>query len=212
VASNSALVVYTDSNPTDVLRACPVLDKPATRALAERLFPDAHISEIGDELLVDALDPGEDVAYLGCFGGLDLVCNWKIMPDRPSQLDPAVLGATERRNTYLYALHADADWCSYGLWQDGELIRSYSVGQDPGVLEDIGEPLSFEKRDDSHSDLGAAAFKAFFGIDPSEDADNDDVDPEMIPVVGYRVSRPPTSAEEDSAEEERPQVALGDRQ
>ena len=91
MSANSALIVYSDSSPKDVLRAYPVLDKAATRSLAEKLFPGAQIDEIGDELLADALDPPEHVAYLGCFPGLDLVCAWKIMPDRPSQLDETVL-------------------------------------------------------------------------------------------------------------------------
>ena len=43
MSANSALIVYADSNPKDVLRAYPVLDKPATRDLAERLFPGARV-------------------------------------------------------------------------------------------------------------------------------------------------------------------------
>jgi hypothetical protein len=205
VSSNSTLIVYSDSSPKDVLRAYPVLDKPATRAFAERLFPGAQLEEIGDELLADALDPPEGVAYLGCFSGLDLVCSWKVTPDRPSQLDPGVRGATERRQTYLYALHADADWCSYGFWRDGELVRAYSACPDPGVIEDVGERLGFEESFETNDELGEAACKAFFGIDTGDDPDLDDVDPGLIPVVGYRVSVP-------SRAEERAEMALGDRQ
>jgi hypothetical protein len=205
VSSNSALIIYADSSPKDVLRAYPVLDKPATRAFAERLFPGAEIEEIGDELLADALDPPEGVAYLGCFAGLDLVCNWKVMPDRPSLLDPSVRGATGRRQTYLYALHADADWCSYGVWQNGELVRAYSAGPDPGVIEDVGDHLGFEHKYDTYDELGEAACKEFFGIDTGDEPDLDDVDPGLIPVVGYRVSV-------RSVAEELPEMALGDRQ
>ena len=208
MSSNSALIVYSDSSPKDVLRAYPVLDKSATRAFAERLFPGADIEEIGDELLADALDPPEGVAYLGCFSGLDLVCNWKVMPDRPSQLDPDVRGATERRQTYLYALHADADWCSYGVWRDGELVRAFSACPDPGVIEDVGDRLGFEDSYDTNDELAEAACKAFFGIDMSDDPDLDDVDPGLIPVVGYRVSVRSAA----DAGEERAEVALGDRQ
>jgi hypothetical protein len=204
VSSNSALIVYSDSSPKDVLRAYPVLDKPATRAFAEKLFPGAQIEEIGDELLADALDPPEGVAYLGCFSGLDLVCNWNVMPDRPSQLDPGVRGATERRQTHLYALHADADWCSYGIWQEGELVRAYSACPDLGIIEDVGDRLGFEDKYETYDELGEAACKSFFGIDTSDDPDLDDVDPGLIPVVGYRVTATVLS-------EERPEVALGDR-
>jgi hypothetical protein len=217
VSSNSALIVYSDSSPKDVLRAYPVLDKSATRTFAERLFPGAQIEEIGDELLADALDPPEGVAYLGCFSGLDLVCSWKVMPDRPSLLDPDVRGATERRQTYLYALHADADWCSYGMWRDGELIRAFSAGPAADAIEDVGDRLGFEGSYDTNDALGEAACKAFFGIDTSDDPDLDDVDPGLIPVVGYRVTARSTGDAGDAAHaadasEERAEVSLGDRQ
>jgi hypothetical protein len=174
-----------------------VLDKPATRALAERLFPGADLAEIGDQLLADALNPPEQVAYVGCFPGLDLVCGWTIMPDRPSLLDPAVLAATERSNAYLHAVHADADWCSFGVWRDGVLVRACSAGPDDGLLEDLGDHLAFER--DFWGDgrltaapfaLGQAALHALFGIALPADQHIDDVDPELIPVVGYRITTP----------------------
>lgn len=192
MAINDTLVVFCDGNPVDVLRSCPVLDKPATRALAERLFPGAAVEEIGDELLVDALDPPAEVAYVGCFAGLDLVCSWGLTPQRPSELDPAVLAAAERRNVYLHAVHGDAGWCSYGVWRDGALVRARSVCADPAVTEDQGEPLPFEPGEAGEraepEDLGCSAMHALFGFACDDVERLDDVDPELIPVVAYRVS------------------------
>jgi hypothetical protein len=194
VALNDTLVIFADGNPIDVLRSYPVLDKPATRTLAERLFPGAKLAEIGDELLVDALDPPADVVYVGCFIGLDLICSWGLTPQRPSELDPVVLGATERRHVYLHAAHSDAGWCSYGVWRDGTRVRALSVCADPGILEDEGERMSFEDtRTDAQQDaqeteeLGRRSMQALFGFACEEDR-LDDVDPELIPVVAYRVS------------------------
>jgi hypothetical protein len=187
VALNDTLVVFADGNPIDVLRSYPVLDKPATRALAERLFPGEALEEIGDELLVDALDPPADIAYVGCFGGLDLVCSWRLTPQRPSQLDPVVLAATDRRNIVLHAAHGDADWCSYGLWRDGTRVRALSVSANPGVIEDEGEPLAFEDGQARPGDLGRSSMQALFGFACDDNERLDDVDPELIPVVAYRV-------------------------
>ncbi|MET7392635.1 hypothetical protein ABZS66_03960 [Dactylosporangium sp. NPDC005572] len=188
MALNDTLVVFADGNPIDVLRACPVLDKPATRALAERLFPAADVEEIGDVLLRDALNPPAGVVYVGCFAGLDLVCSWHLTPRRPSELDPVVLAATRRRNVYLHAAHGDAEWCSYGLWRDGSGVRLRSVCPDPAVREDEGEPLPFERSGDD-ADLTCRSMHALFGFRCDEDGDRlDDVDPEVIPVVAYRVS------------------------
>jgi hypothetical protein len=203
MGANSAMLVYVDSSALDVLRSYPILDKPATRALAERLFPDATIEEIGDELLVDAVNPPDDLAYIGCFPNLDLVCSWRLMPDRPSKVEQFLLAATDRRVVQLLAVHGDADWCTYGVWQDGELTRGLSVCPDPGVIEDIGEHLSFERpfwagehpaEDEGYTlpfhplELGEAALRTLFGIVLDGGENLDDVDPELIPVVGYRIT------------------------
>jgi len=192
VAFDDTLVVYSDGNPIDVLRACPVLDKPATRLLAERLFPDAALEEIGDELLADALNPPRDVVYVGCFTSLDLVCSWALTPQRPSQLDPAVLAAGGRRQVLLHAAHGDAGWCTFGLWRDGALTRSLSVcaepGVLPGVLEDEGEPLPFEAAGGRPAELGDRALQSLIGFSRAGHDRLDDVDPELIPVVAYRVT------------------------
>jgi hypothetical protein len=165
------MVMYAQGQPDDVLKAFPVLDKPATRVFAERLFPGAEIEEIGDVLLSDAEDPPEGVAYIGCFPGLDIVCNWSLIPDRPSQLDPDVLKASEYPHVYLLAFHAEADWCAYGVWDEGELTKGASE-RGPEALE-----------------LGRAMRQEFFGIVTEGEAGIDDADPEMIPVVGYRITR-----------------------
>ena len=195
------MVVYADSNPVDTLRAYPVLDKAATRLLVERLFPDAQIEEIGDQLLSDALNPPADVAYVGCYSGVDLVCCWRLMPDRPSQLDDSVRTASERRNIYLQAVHADADWTMFGVWQNGELTRSLSACPDPGVIEDIGDHLKFEEPhwtgDEDLMWLGEAALRDLFGIVLDGEDRHDDVEAELIPVVGYKIS--PDTAPSDAA-------------
>ncbi|GAA2634430.1 hypothetical protein GCM10010399_78820 [Dactylosporangium fulvum] len=187
MALNDTLLAFADGNPIDVLRACPVLDKPATRALAERLFPGATVDEIGDVLLVDAMDPPEDVVHVGCFGTVDLVCSWRLTPRRPSELDPVVLSASERRNVLLHTAHCAAGWCSYGLWRDGTRVRALSRCGDPGVCEDEGERLPFEG-DGGDEELCCRSLLGLFGFRCADEGRIDDVDPELIPVVAYRVS------------------------
>jgi len=196
MAVNTALVVYANGSPIDVLRSYPVLDKPATRDLVERLFPGSTVEEIGDQLLLDALDPPQDVAYIGCFNNLDLVCGWGAVADRPSQLGDDVRHAADRDDVYLLAMHGDADWCMYGTWERDQLTRAYSVCPDPGVMEDIGAYLPFEQPfhdEDGPTDpmaLGQAALRTFLGFSIGERETIDGVDPELIPMVGYRVTKP----------------------
>lgn len=201
MAANTALLVYADSSPIDVLRSYPVLDKPATRALVERLFPGAVIEEAGDVLLADALDPPEDIVYVGCFNNLDVVCGWGLVADRPSQLREDVRHASDRRAVHLVAMHGDADWCMYGTWEHDQPVRAFSACPDPGVLEDLGDHLAFEEPFLSTGtadaglafdpdELGKAALRHFFGFSvDGEHSERDDVDPELIPMVGYRVQK-----------------------
>ncbi|GAA3451009.1 DUF6928 family protein [Dactylosporangium matsuzakiense] len=206
MALNDTLVAFSDGNPIDVLRSYPVLDKPATRALVERLFPGAEIEEIGDELLVDALNPPADVVCIGCFPGLELVCSWGLTPKRPSELDPVVFTATDRRNVYLHAAHSDAGWCSYGVWRDGSRVRARSISADPTVSEDEGTHLPFE-RPGEESDPGeqsCASMQALFGFACDDHNRMDDVDPELIPVVAYRITTTDSTPTTPTSQNEEP--------
>src|SRR5687768_3814123 len=107
VGATTAVVMYADTNPVDVLRACPPLDRAATRALVDRLFPGGAVDEVGDALLVDAVNPPADVVYVGCFAGLDILCGWQLVGDHPSDLSDRLLGGTDRPHVYLHAMHAD---------------------------------------------------------------------------------------------------------
>jgi hypothetical protein len=196
VGAETAIVAYTDSIATDVLRAAPVLDRDATRALVDRLFPDLEIEPIGDELLCHALNPAEDVAYAGSFPGLDLVCSWQLVADRPSRAAGRVLAGPARRSVVLHAMHGSVDWCSFGVWLDGRLVRSLSASPRSGIVEDAGDRLPFEAeywRPEGAPlpvrpmALGERALYELLGLRCDCEADLDDVDPEIVPMLAYRV-------------------------
>lgn len=204
--SGTAVVMYADTNPIDVLRAAPVLDRAATLALAQRLFPDDLVTDLGDALLADAINPAEGVAYIGCFPGLDIVCGWQLVTERPSEATERIIAGSARRSAYLHAMHTVVDWCAFAIWTDAELVRGLSVAAGSGVVEDLGERLTFEapywagEREDCPDDegahplpfhpvaLGRAALHSLFGFRIEGHEEIDDVDPEIVPLVGYRVT------------------------
>lgn len=184
-------MAYTDTTVLDVLRAAPVLDREATRALVARLFPDREIEPAGDELLHHARNPAEDVAYVGCFPGLDLVCSWQLVAERPSDAERRILAGPPRRSVLLHAMHGAVEWCAFGLWVDGRLVRGVSTSPG-GVAEDVGERLPFEAsaRDGDGTgpcDWGEQALQKYFGFRCDAESGVDDVDPEVVPLVGYRI-------------------------
>ncbi len=42
-------------------------------------------------------------------------------------------------------MHSVVDWFAFAIWDGQTLCRSLSVSPDSGILENIGEPLEFER-------------------------------------------------------------------
>jgi hypothetical protein len=193
----TAMVVYADDEVVHALRAAPVLDRPATRDLVGRLFAGQQLQEIGAALLVDGVNPPDDVVYAGSFGTVDIVCSWRLVDGAPSARAGDLLAATRRRSMYLHVVRCDGEDCAFALWRDGVLLRSLRVAPDCAVPEESGERLPFEQaywqssdRAAEHRpvDLGRRALHELFGFVRAGDGKVDGVDPEVIPLVGYRVS------------------------
>lgn len=201
------MVLYADGDIRPILQAAPPLDRVATRALVDRLYPAAQLTQIEDGCL-DSANPPEDVIYAGCLPGLTVVCTSDVALDHPSQLEPRFLAEGRNRTTYLHAMHSVVDWFAYGIWApDGTLTRSLSLAPDNGIIENIGEPFGFEAPywagrrslddDDDGSDryplpfhpleLAEEALRSLFGFNYEGLYLDDDPDLESITLAGYRV-------------------------
>lgn len=203
------MLVYSAGDPRPALAARPALDGEATRRLAEALFPEERLSLAGEADLSRA-DPPDRELRIGCFPGVAIVAAEEFAIDHPSKLAPRFLGAGAGERVTLLAMHGVVDWFAYARWADGELQRSLSVSPDDGVMEDLGQRLPFEapywagehpvergEDDDPYPlpfhplELGEAAMAALLGC-PLEGAVEDAalLDPESVPLLRYRRSRP----------------------
>jgi hypothetical protein len=193
VGSRTVIVAHGDADIQHVLRAAPVLDRPGTLELVGTVFPEMQLDEVGDALLLDSLDPPDGAVYAGCFPDLDLLCTRLLVGERPSETVKRYPRPHHRPNTYLLVLDSDTSWCAFGMLREGELVRSLSVTPER-VYENIGDPLPFElpfcegEREPDPLALGEEALHAFFGFRLQGMDSVDDVDPEVIPLVGYRIS------------------------
>ena len=108
-------------------------------------------------------------------------------------------------------MHSVVDWFAYATWRNGTLVRSLSLSPDSGVIEDIGEPLEFEKpfwtgenpifddEDEAESidypfvfhplELGEAALLEMFGYQLEAFADPSQVQPEEFPLLQFQRKR-----------------------
>jgi hypothetical protein len=142
-----------------------------------------------------------------------VVCAADFALDRPSTLDRRVLDAGEGRTIYLHAMHSVVDWFAFAIWEpDGSLRRSLSVSPDNGVIENLGDPLPFERPfwagdhpavdpdDDPDEDpyplpfhpleLAEQALGTLFGFVYEGPLQLERVEAETIPLMAFAVAEP----------------------
>ncbi|MFJ8042430.1 DUF6928 family protein [Kitasatospora sp. NPDC096147] len=146
MGAKTALVVYADGDVPELLKAVGAPDPERTAELVRRLYPGQVVEEAGESTLWVEARPPEGLVYAGCWPGVEVVCDRRVMVDRPtSELPPEVLAAgAGRRRMVLHAMHSVVDWLAFAVWEDGRLVRALSVSPDDGVIEDVGEPFAFE--------------------------------------------------------------------
>jgi hypothetical protein len=202
------MLVYADGSARELLAARPKLDRDATSRLAADLFPEDRLEPLTDGTLSHTCPPDDEI-YLGCFPALSIIAAKEFGIDYPSKLLPRFLEGAGSRTIYMHAMHSAVDWFAFGVWRAGKLERSLSLAPDTGVLEDIGQRLSFElpfwfgqhpavdPDDEDEGDppypgpfhpleLGEAALREFFGYNLEGDIDPLLLEPESIPLAHFK--------------------------
>jgi hypothetical protein len=152
--------------------------------------------------------PPDDELYMGCFKGVSILAAKEFGTDYPSKLSTRFIAAGGKGVVYLHAMHSVVDWFASSQWINGELTRSLSLSPDSGILEDIGRRLPLEEPfwsgqhpaiedgEDGYPfpfhplELGEAALKELFGYQLEGPVDPTLLEPESIPLVKYKRSRP----------------------
>ncbi len=201
------MLVYADENAAAALRGGHQLDRDATLQLAKSLFPKDKLDPIGEGDLSYTCPP-DDELHAACFPNVSILAAKEFGIDYPSKLPAPFISNGGRGTTYLHAMHSVVDWFAFAQWTNGQLVRSLSLSPDSGILEDIGQRLHFEEpfwsgqhpatNDDQNEypfpfhplELGEAALKEFFGYQLEGLIDPTLLEPESVPLVKYKRSRP----------------------
>lgn len=225
MGAKSGLLVYADGEVPGLLKQVGgPADPERTAAMMRRLYPGWAIEPTAGSDLWDGLHPPDGQAYASSWPGVELVCDRRVMVDLPSQLPHELVAAGVGRRMVLHAMHSVVDWLAFGVWEDGRLIRSLSLSPDTGIVENIGEPLPFERpywagersadviswpdRDEEpyalpfHPlDMGEDALRALCGFIVEGRPRPGDVDADTIALHGFRVRDPeaPDPAVKDAA-------------
>jgi Family of unknown function (DUF6928) len=127
VGAKTALIVYADGDPADLLRQAPALDRDATSALVAATHPGWTGTATSTGSLFDCVYPPDGFVYAGSFPRIDVLCDQQLMIDYPSLLPAHLLEPAPRRTTILHMMHSVNDWFAYAIWEDGALVRSLSL-------------------------------------------------------------------------------------
>jgi hypothetical protein len=210
MGAKTAVLVYTDGEPAELLRDAPDLDPEATKALIATSNPGwAGTASSSSGSLGDDIYPGEGIVFAGVFPGIEILCDRQVMIDRPSQLPARLLQAgSRRRRVILHAMHSVTDWFAFAVWEHGTLVRSLSLSPAGGIIEDTGTPLDFERPywagehpvtagfpGQSPYPLpfhplelgGEAALRALLGFIAEGRLQDADIDPFAIRLAGFEV-------------------------
>jgi hypothetical protein len=199
------MLVYADASARDALRVLPTLDRQATLKLATTLFPGEALKPLNDGDLSYTCPPDNEIC-VGVFPGVSVVAAKEFGGDYPSRLPSRFLEAGGKGTVTVHAMHSVVDWFAYAQWSDGRLVRSLSLSPDSGVLEDIGQHMTFEEpywsgdhpatEDDEDEyafpfhplELGEAALADLFGYQLEGVIDNSLLQAEKIPLARYERS------------------------
>jgi hypothetical protein len=204
MGAKTSLLVFADGDAVEILRARPALDHEGARELAARLHPGRSVTALADGFLEDTCFPRDGEVYIGCYSGLSIVCTTEVASDQPSHLARRILPLMPARKVYVHAMHSVVDWFAYAIWSDGILRRSLSLSPDSGIMENIGDPLPFEMPywegkhpleldpDDEpyplafHPlEMAEDALRELLGFNREGFVEDDDPDPETLPVAGF---------------------------
>lgn len=200
------LLAFSDRDASKVLAGNPKLDRAASLALANKLFPKETHEPLEDQTLTFACPPKGEL-LVACYPGLSIVAASEFGVDFPSKLDQRFIEHGENGTVTLHAMHSVVDWFAFARWQEGTLVRALSLSPDSGVLEDIGTRFDFEEPfwsgehpvDDNETDpedryplpfhpleLGEQAVRSLFGYRLEGFVDHAFVDSEAIDLARYK--------------------------
>ena len=205
------MMVYSDGNVASSLKQNSELDRGKTVEFVKKLFPQENLESIEDGDL-SYTSPPDDIIYAGYFSGVFIVAAKEFAIDLPSQLSASFINKTYGNTIQLHAMHSVVDWLAFAVWKNGKLERSLSLSPDSGILEDIGEKLSFEipywsgeypaidPEDEEEGDeypfkfhpldLGEASLRDFFGYVLEGVVDSSLIEPEEIPLLSFKRTKP----------------------
>jgi hypothetical protein len=210
MGAKTALLAFAEGNIPPALLGATRCERSEAEELVRQIHPGYNVAAAEDGTLGDDVYPPQGITYVTVLAGVDLICDQRLMFDRPSELPAHLLEAGAGRRIVLHGMHSVSDWLAFAVWEDGRLIRSLSLSSDGGVQENIGDPYGFElpywagehpvepvpgwPDQDPYPlpfhplELGEDALRALFGFILEGRPDPDDIDAFDVHLHGFRLT------------------------
>jgi hypothetical protein len=145
MGAKAGILAFGGRDFAESLRQQPSADAERTAALVADIFPGYQIEPVRGGPLADSTYPDDDTVYAVCAPGIAVLCDRRFVFDEPSELPAHVLDVAAGRRVALCAVHSVDDSFAHAVWSGGGLVRSLSVSLPRGIVEDVGNPLEFER-------------------------------------------------------------------
>lgn len=145
MGAKTALLAITDGDLRPALRGASRCDVDEAEHLVRQVHPGHGIAAIGDGTLLDDTNPPDDVTFATVLAGAEVLCDGRLVLDRPSQLPEHLRKLSVGRRMIMHGMHSVVGWLCFAVWEDGVMVRALSLSPDSGILEDIGEHYDFEQ-------------------------------------------------------------------
>lgn len=137
------MVVYSNGDVPAVLNKNLDTKTDGNLEILKSLFPNNKFNEVESGNLAFTC-PGSNTVQIANLGELLVVATEEVAIDNPSKISSRFISFSNYKYIYIFAMHSGSDWFAFSVWDNKTLIRSLSISPDSGIIEDIGEKLSFE--------------------------------------------------------------------
>jgi hypothetical protein len=212
MGAKTALLAFAEGDIRPALLGATRSGRAETEALVRQVHPGYVVTPADGGMLLDCIDPEDDLTYATALAGAELICDQRLVLDRPSELPEHLRKAGAGRRIIMHGMHSGVDWLAFAVWEDGVLVRSLSLWPGGGVQENLGEPYDFELPywAGEHPvrpvpgwpnqgpyplpfhllELGEEALRALFGFAIEGSPHPDDIDASSVSLHGFQVTDP----------------------
>ena len=144
MGAKTALLAFADGDLRPALLGATPSDRDEAEAVVREIFSGYDVTSVGATTL-GATYPPDDITHVTVLPGGELLCDGRLVLDRPSELPEHLLRVGAGRRIVMHGMHSVVDWLCFAVWEDGKLVRSLSLSPAGGIEENIGEPFDFER-------------------------------------------------------------------